>query len=226
MDDLWGLSVHPLGWCMMNYHGVAVSIPGIPPPPPPPPPHLRITTHDNILHDKLVLYAWEISILCHTRLWSSKWYFSYGVYPKLYAHFVVFRNDLVQVYIQRHQGNSTASRAIIGLSQHKPWRSRVNGLHGFIIAPLGKKIAANSPTTYIFLSENAVISMIISLKFIPNGPICNIPALGQIMAWRRPGDKPLSEPMSTRFTDAYIYINICIYIYMAQGGWVNCIATE
>ena len=26
-------------------------------------------------------------------------------------------------------------------------------------------------------------------------PINNIPALVQIMAWRRPGDKPLSEPM-------------------------------
>ena len=27
------------------------------------------------------------------------------------------------------------------------------------------------------------------------GPINNIPALVQIMAWRRQGDKPLSEPM-------------------------------
>ena len=33
------------------------------------------------------------------------------------------------------------------------------------------------------------------MKFVPNGPINNIPALVQIMAWRRPGDKPLSEPM-------------------------------
>ena len=31
--------------------------------------------------------------------------------------------------------------------------------------------------------------------FIHKGPINNIPALVQIMAWRRPGDKPLSEPM-------------------------------
>ena len=35
----------------------------------------------------------------------------------------------------------------------------------------------------------------ISLKFVPDGPINNIPALFQIMAWCRPGDKPLSEPM-------------------------------
>ena len=39
---------------------------------------------------------------------------------------------------------------------------------------------------------------------IPKGPINNIPALVQVMAWCRPGDKPLSGPMLTQFTDAYI----------------------
>ena len=48
---------------------------------------------------------------------------------------------------------------------------------------------------WIFLNENLCISIKISLKFVPMGPINNIPALVQIMAWRRPGDKPLSEPM-------------------------------
>ena len=38
-------------------------------------------------------------------------------------------------------------------------------------------------------------SLRISLKFVPKFQINNIPALVQIMAWRRPGDKPLSEPM-------------------------------
>ena len=47
----------------------------------------------------------------------------------------------------------------------------------------------------IFLNENVWISIAISLKFVAKGPINNIPALGLIMAWRRPGDKPLSEPM-------------------------------
>ena len=46
----------------------------------------------------------------------------------------------------------------------------------------------------IFLNENVLISIKISLKFVPKDPINNIPALVQIMAWRRPGDKPLSEP--------------------------------
>ena len=47
----------------------------------------------------------------------------------------------------------------------------------------------------IFVNENVRISIMISLKFVPKIPINNITALVQIMAWRRPGDMPLSEPM-------------------------------
>ena len=47
----------------------------------------------------------------------------------------------------------------------------------------------------ILLNENIRISIKISLKFVLKVPIDNIPSLVQIMAWRRPGDKPLSEPM-------------------------------
>ena len=56
----------------------------------------------------------------------------------------------------------------------------------------------------IFLNENEWISIKISLKFNPKGPINNIPALVQIMAWRRPGDKPLSEAMLLCCTDVYM----------------------
>ena len=56
----------------------------------------------------------------------------------------------------------------------------------------------------IFLNENVRITIKISLKFVPKGPINNIPALVQIMAWRWTGDKPLSEPMMTQFNDAYM----------------------
>ena len=48
---------------------------------------------------------------------------------------------------------------------------------------------------WIFLKEIIWISIKMSLKFVPNGPINNMPWLVQIMAWRRTGDKPLSEPM-------------------------------
>ena len=41
---------------------------------------------------------------------------------------------------------------------------------------------------YIFISNK------ISLKFVLKGPINNIPALGQIMAWRHSDSNPSSEP--------------------------------
>ena len=51
----------------------------------------------------------------------------------------------------------------------------------------------------IFVNETVWISIKISLKFVPKVRINNIPALVQIMAWRRPGDKPLSEPKMVSF---------------------------
>ena len=54
---------------------------------------------------------------------------------------------------------------------------------------------ANDIFKWIFLNENVWISIKISMKFVPGGPNNNFPALVRIMAWRRPGDKPLSEPM-------------------------------
>ena len=44
----------------------------------------------------------------------------------------------------------------------------------------------------------------ISLKCVCKGPINNKPAVVQIMAWHRPGDVPLSEPMMAHWTDAYV----------------------
>ena len=58
---------------------------------------------------------------------------------------------------------------------------------------------------WIFLNENVLISIKISLKFVSRSPIINIPALVQIMAWRRPGDKPLSEPIMVR-----LLTHICV----------------
>ena len=57
----------------------------------------------------------------------------------------------------------------------------------------------------IFFNENDKIPIQISLKFIPRRPIDNKPALVQVMAWRRIGDKPLPEPTMAQFTDAYMW---------------------
>ena len=66
----------------------------------------------------------------------------------------------------------------------------------------------------IFLKETAWISLKISLKFVPKVRINNIPALVQMMAWRRPGDKPLSEPMMVS-----LLTHTCICVTRPQ--WVN-----
>ena len=47
----------------------------------------------------------------------------------------------------------------------------------------------------IFLNENFCILIKISLKFVPKGPIYNIPATFWIMAWRQSGNRPLTESM-------------------------------
>ena len=73
-------------------------------------------------------------------------------------------------------------------------------------------ILADDISKCIFFNENLSISITISPKFVPKGPINNIPALVQIMAWRRPGDKPLSGPMM------FIFL---VHICGTRGRWVN-----
>ena len=46
----------------------------------------------------------------------------------------------------------------------------------------------------IFVTENVWTPIEMSQKYVPKGPIINVPALVQMMAKRRQGDKPLSEP--------------------------------
>ena len=65
-------------------------------------------------------------------------------------------------------------------------------------------ILADDNFKCIFLYENYRIPIRISLKFVSRSPIDNKPALVQVMAWRRTGDKPLPEPILARFTDTYI----------------------
>ena len=80
-------------------------------------------------------------------------------------------------------------------------RQRQNGRH-----------FADDTLKRIFLNENVRISIKISLKFVPKCPINYISALVQIMAWRRPGDKPLSEPMMVRLPT---------HICLTRPQWVN-----
>ena len=65
---------------------------------------------------------------------------------------------------------------------------------------------------WIFLNKKVWILIEIPLKFVSKGLINNNPALVQIMAWRRPGDKPLSEPMM---------VSLLAHICVTRPQWVN-----
>ena len=88
-------------------------------------------------------------------------------------------------YVQTHPGTCGQDRDSTATT-HDPYtlRPRQNGRH-----------FADDISKCICLNENVWIPIKISLKFDPKGPINNIPGVVQIMAWRRPGDKPFSESM-------------------------------
>ena len=71
---------------------------------------------------------------------------------------------------------------------------------------------ADSIFKCIFFNENCCILIKLSLKYVRKGPIDNNPAMVQIMAWRRSGDKPLSETMM---------ISLQMHICVTQPQWDN-----
>ena len=100
---------------------------------------------------------------------------------KTYNRSYLTTGDTVHVWL--HFVSSTLIRSVIYICVNI-LRPRQNGRH-----------FADDTFKRIFLNDNVRLSIKISLNFVPNGPIINIPALVQIMAWRRLGDKPLSEIM-------------------------------
>ena len=64
----------------------------------------------------------------------------------------------------------------------------------------------------IHFNEKIWISLQISMKFVPKVRISNITTLFQKMAWRRPSDKPLSEP---------IMVSLLTHICVTRSRRVN-----
>ena len=73
-------------------------------------------------------------------------------------------------------------------------------------------ILADNIFKCIFFNDSVWISLKISLRFVPKVPIDSIPALVQIMAWRRSDDKPLSEQMM---------VSLLTHICVTRPQWVN-----
>ena len=82
----------------------------------------------------------------------------------------------------------------------------ISGIYGYEPGPI-QWIFLN-----VFSNEDIWSSINISLKFVEKGQINNIPALVQIMAWRQPGDKPLSEVMM---------VSLLTRICVTRSQWVN-----
>ena len=94
----------------------------------------------------------------------------------------------------------------------------INGWNWTVLRPRqnGRHFSEDT-LQHIIVNENLWISIKISLKFVPEGQINNIPALVQIMAWCRPGDMPLFEWVNTlrqRQNDQHLPEDIfkCIFL--------------
>ena len=95
----------------------------------------------------------------------------------------------------------------------------------FILTHWGwDKMAVVLLTTFsdIFIFNEALgISFEIPLKFVPEGPVDNIPALVQMMACHWPGNRPLSEPMVVSSL-THICVTQPWWVKLASGGPGGC----
>ena len=121
--------------------------------------------------------------------------------PTLKLAFDWFSSRSIATHLLVTQGMTAKPLSGHGFIFLNTLRPRQNGCH-----------FADNIFKCIFLNENVWISIKISLNFVPRGPIKDIPALVQIMAWRCPGAKPLSEPMMVSFLT-----HICV----TRPQWVN-----
>ena len=101
-------------------------------------------------------------------------------------------------WINRFRLKALMSKHLIYINTLRPGRNR--------------RHLADDILKCILLKENVKILIKFSLKCVPRGPINNIPALVQIIAWRRSGDKPLSEPMM---------VSLLTHICVTRPQWVN-----
>ena len=143
-------------------------------------------------------------------LQSSLLYIWYGFGETRLIRWLFFHEDVMTwKYLpnywpfvwETHRPSADSAHERPGMQHFNTLRPRQNGRH-----------FADDIFKYIFLNENVWIPIKISPKFAPKGRINNIPALVQIMAWRRPGDKPLSEPMM---------VSLPTHICVTRPQWVN-----
>ena len=151
----------------------------------------------NIIHHNVLLY------LMKWRSYINEVTSILGAYIWIYS-MALHRNELLGPLPDNYILIITAHRlntVLILVMFINTLRTRQNGHH-----------LPDDIFKCILLNENVWISIQISLNFVPKGPFSNITALVQIMAWHRPGDKPLSEPMM---------VSLLTHICITQPRWVK-----
>ena len=159
------------------------------------------TDHNEILHMSRQCNCRDV---CKISLWSAEY-----IMNKTITKFHWISNSFETLLVGRAPCLTREDKLIsfqtelISLHQCRvnTLRPRQDGRH-----------FADAIFTCIFFNENCCILIKFSLQFVRNGPINNIPALVQITASHRPGDKPLSGPMMVRLPT-----HICV----TRPQWVN-----
>ena len=147
----------------------------------------------------------------HQWCWTLLPHWHYVKYSLLVTGKIAATNQTANISVWTSDQCSTGTvLQPIKLAEHNRWIlwKRMRSLDCLELTHWGRdKMAAISQVRIfkcIFLNENFRVSNKISLKYVPWGLINNVTALVQIMAWRRIGEKPLSEAMLVCFTDAYV----------------------
>ena len=131
-------------------------------------------------------------------------YFSFmSPAPELNTGNIVLTETTSEAYWQRDMHKILLNHQSFWNNLLNPLRPRQNGCH-----------YPDDIFKCIFLNKNVWILREILQKFAPKVWINNIPSLVQIMAWRRPGDKPLSEPMM---------VSLLMHICVSRPQWVKTV---
>ena len=135
--------------------------------------------------------------------------YNYVVHQMLVLWVLGIRLHNVSTHYTHNEANTIQSYYWIHISSFPQWiidnthlalEGEVQGIFNTLRLRQDGWHSADHIFKYIFLNGDVWILINISQKFVPKGPIINIPALVQITAWHWPGNKPLSEPMIIRLS--------------------------
>ena len=161
-----------------------------------------------------MLTHWSYVFLALTHRFDMKAWMSNHILSIL--HYVIthpclnFRCNIINMSLKLWHGLGIASHQFVWwkyLFMHKTNASLTHWVWSKMAHHISDDIFK-----YIFLNDNVCIAIRISLKFVPEGPIHNIPSLVQKITWRLVGAKPLSESMM---------VSLLMHVCAIRPQWVN-----